>query len=351
MDFLVNLWKSIKSTFSSDKPTQTAKPSSGKTITFPKSPQKANPNEIRYGAKTDEQLQAEAMRSKYITLKKNPNYTIHKGENIGAIAKKFGVEEATLLDYNGLTKETATKIPVGKSLKIPPTKIVKNVKNLKDAANALGVNVQFVKEIKKLEACKTLGENQFHNTPYPDVPGVYSIGIGHVVTPDTPKYLSNAQVCETFTKDMLKVEENLISLLGGKSKYDKLPQPIKAALLDMGFNKGTEIFKNTPGLLYTLKVGKYEAAINKMTYCKSNVTGKEMSGLCKRRIFDISVATQMYKGKIPQSNINTAQYLYDKGVQILRKEYPDQKTFVNVLAGFNKDVSSYMHNKIKLVTK
>ena len=47
----------------------------------------------------------------------------------------------------------------------------------------------------------------------------------------------------------LKWKKNLWSVLGGKKNYDKLPQSIKEALLDMTFNKGTAIIEDTKGLV------------------------------------------------------------------------------------------------------
>ena len=177
-----------------------------------------------------------------------------------------------------------------------------------------------------------------------------TIGIGHMVKAGEPQKLSDPQVCELCAKDLLKMEDNLVSLLGQKN-YDKLPQSMKEALLDMVFNKGTAIIENTEGLLYCLKAGKYEAAINKFTYIK-NYKGKEMSGLAKRRLFDISVAVKMYNGKIPQTNINTAQNLYNKGVALLRIECKQEGlNFGAQLEGFNKDVKRYLGNRIKLATK
>ena len=127
---------------------------------------------------------------------------------------------------------------------------------------------------------------------------------------------------------------------------------MKEALLDMAFNKGVDVLDKTSGMVYCLKTGKYEAAINKMTYNKSSATGKEMSGLSKRRLFDISVATRMYKGKIPQSNINTAQQVYNHGIELLRQECKSKGiNFENMLAGYNKDVQGYFGNRLKLITK
>ncbi len=357
MDFLTYLWNSVKNgvktvfglNSDSAKPAQ----NSSKNSVFGIQKKKTYKNEISVtGSKTDEQLQTEAVRSRYVATIKNPDHKIKSGENIGMIAKKYGVEDSSILDANYMTKESAKKIRAGQVLKIPPKRRAKNVRNLSDTAKSLGVSTDFIKKLKRAEDDGKLGDYRFHNTPYADKAGVKTIGIGHVLKKGEPQKLSNAQVCELLANDLLKVEENLYSLMGGKNKYDKLPQPIKEALLDMAFNKGTGAITNTPGLLYTLKAGKYEAAINKMTYNKSTKTGKAMSGLCKRRIMDISLACKIYKGKIPQSNINTAQQLYNQGVALLRAEAKKSgANFANLLAGYNKEIAGYMGNKIKFITK
>lgn len=350
MDFLTEIWNYIKTTFFGEsKPPEKPKVSK-KTSIFPAAKKQEYKNEIKMtGSKTDEQLQTEAIRSRYITVTKNPDYKIKSGETLSQIAKRFGVEERSILDANGLTKESAKKIRAGQTIKIPASRKAKNVKNLNDVSKSLGVSLDFIKRLKRAEDSAKLPDNKFHNTPYLDEAGVKTIGIGHVLRKGDPQKLTNTQVCELLANDLLKAEENLYSVMGGKAKYDKLPQPIKEALLDMVFNKGTDIITKTPGLLYTLKTGKYEAAINKMTNNRSVKTGKEMSGLCKRRIFDISLATKIYNGKIPKSNINTAQQLYNRGVELLKAECKAKGVnFANVLTGYNKDIAGYMGNKIKL---
>lgn len=312
-----------------------------------------HPNEIPLVKDlSDEQLQTNQTRSKYITVVNNPDYKVKTGDNIENIAKKFGLETRSLLAANNLDAASAKKIRAGQTLKIPPTKKIKNVSTLNDVAKAMGVSVDFVKKLKKMEDDKKLPENKFHNTPYKDNAGVMTIGIGHVLKSGEPTRLSDAQVCELCAKDLLRMEENLCVLLGGQKNYDKLPPAMKEALLDMTFNKGTAIIENTPGLLYCLKSGKYEAAINKFTNNKSTKTGNEMSGLSKRRLFDISIAAKMYNGKIPQSNINTAQQIYNRGVELLRAECKKNGlNFANQIAGYNEEVKSYFGNKIKLITK
>ena len=306
MDWLTKIWNSIKTTFTGGESTPVKPKTSVKQPIFHGTTRSTHHNEITMMSEiSDEQIRTNSIRSKYITTVKNPPYKMKQGDSIDKIAQKFGVETLSILAYNGLDEKSAKTLKAGQVLRIPPSRKIKNVKNLNDIAKSMGVSLDFVKRLKKLED-KGLPENKFHNTPYTDNAGVPTIGIGHALKKGDPKQLSNAQVCELCAKDLLKVEENLSAKLGQKN-YAKMPQSMKEALLDMAFNKGVDVLDKTSGMVYCLKTGKYEAAINKMTYNKSSATGKEMSGLSKRRLFDIFVATRMYKGKIPQSTINTAQ--------------------------------------------
>lgn len=287
-------------------------------------------------------------RQKYIQTTKSRTYKVVSGDNISKIAEKFGVETNYLLSANNLNEKTGANLKLGQIIKIPETRKVKNVKNLKDVSLALGVSENFIKNLKKIEDNAQLGPNEFHNTPYKDKAGVETIGIGHALRKGESRYLSDEEVCSLLAKDLLKAEENLYALIGDKQKYNKLPKELKEALLDMVFNKGTSIIEDTSGLLWCLKNGKYEAAINKFTHNKSAKTGKAMSGLNKRRLFEISLACKMYNGNIPQSNMNTIQQLYKQGTELLRNECRAQNLkFENILVDYQKEVSRYFDNKIK----
>ncbi len=355
MDWLLKIFNyiKVKVTGETSSNSPAARTAANKKPIFNGNGKTEYPNEIQMVTElSDRQIEINNTRKKYITTTQNPDYKVKKGDNISKIAQHFDVEVRSIMAANALDKDSAGKIRPGQTLKIPPTHTVKNVKNLNDVAKSMGVSLDFIKKLKKLEDNGELGENEFHLTPYKDKAGVLTIGIGHVLKPSDPKTLTKSQVAELCANDLLKMEENLCVLLGGKKNYDKLPQSMKEALLDMTFNKGTSIIEETPGLLYCLKQGKYEAAINKFTNNKSTATGKEMSGLSKRRLFDISLAARMYNGKIPQSNINTAQEVYNRGVALLRAECKkDGKNFANQLAGYNKDIQSYFGNHIKLTTK
>lgn len=316
---------------------------------------------------SDEEITLDSTRSKYINITEHSDYKLKDGDTPIKLARKFDVEERNILLVNGLTKEKAESLQIGDILKIPPSRHAKNINNINDAAKAMGVSPDFIKRFKSIEDGiknngKPYGDNEFHNTPYIDDEGNETIGIGHVLKKGEKKHLSNKEVLELFVNDMLKMEENLWSVMGSKKNYDRLPQSIKEALLDMTFNKGTAIIEDTKGLTWSLKQGKYEAAINLMTNNKSQ-KGREMSGLSKRRLFDISTASKMYNGKTPQSVINTSQKVYNRGVELLRLEsaqkynqlknpqITQEQYFINQLTGYNKEASAFTDGRIKLINK
>lgn len=343
----------------------------GQILTMPSNTSKQTGNEITMIRDiSDEEINLNQTRSRYVKVTNHNPHKLQRNENPATLARKYNVEERTILMLNGLTKEQATKLQIGDTVKIPPTRTARNINNLKDAAAALGVSEDFIRRIKQIEDGTDDSNNpsahytdfKFHNTPYRDDEGNLTIGIGHLYKSGEKNRLTNKEVLELFVNDMLKMEENLWHVMGGKKNFDKLPQSIREALLDMTFNKGTAIIENTEGLVWTLKNGKYEAAICKMTNNKS-AKGREMSGLSKRRLFDISTASKMYGSKTPQSIINTAQQVYNRGVALLRQEcaasykkiknpkFSQQKHFENRLVDFNAHAKKYMGDKIKLTDK
>lgn len=313
-----------------------------------------NPSEIRYGKEiSDTQIE----REKYIQKSPPKVHTVAAGDTLSKISRKYGVSLEALYSVNpGFNADTRLKL--GQSVNIPSARKIVNVKNLSDVAKAMGLSEAFVKQWKKAEDAPNTPDNKFHNTSYVDKAGVKTIGIGHAIQNDKDKQeiikkygdldLSDAEVCELFASDLLEAEENIAAIIG-QNNYDKMPQPMKEALLDMVFNKGNAIIKESEGLTYCLKAGKYEAAINKFTNIKATNTGKEMSGLAKRRLFDISIAVKMYDGKVPQTNVATAQALYDKGIKLLREECAAKgKNFADQIVGYNQDIQNYFGDRVSL---
>lgn len=358
MDWLINLFKSIKTKLTgSDAPksSETSKKISVKKPIFNGTKRTENPDEIKMVREVPyEQEQIRKTRANYITTVKNPDYKVKQNDNPDKIARRYGVTTAALLAVNGLTTQTAKNIKIGQTLKIPPSRKIKNVKNLSDIAKAMGVSTSFIKNLKRLEDDSNLAENKFHNNVYTDINGIKTIGIGHRYKPGEKTHLSDSEVCTLCAKDLLTAEEHLVTLVGGQKIYDRIPQALKEAVLDLTFNKGIVNDESFKKLIYSLKTGKWEASVNCLTFNKSIKTKKEMSGLSKRRLFDIAAATKMYGKDIPQSNINTAQQVYNRGVELLKAECKAKGlNFDNQIAGYNKDVQSYFGSriKLKLITK
>lgn len=223
-----------------------------------------------------------------------------------------------------------------------------NIESLDDVVNELGLSKEFIMKLKHIEDGEYMGDDEFHNQRYLDLAGNLTIGIGHLWHQGEPTELSDEEVCQLFAKDLTKAKKALHKLFG-KDNFEKMPQSIKEALLDMTFNKGPEIIKKTEGLVWALKNERYEGAICKMTNNRSTTTGEEMSGLSKRRLFDMSIAAEMYAGNPPASVIRTAQQVYNNGIKLLRDECQEKElNFENQLVGYNRDVKAYWGDKIKL---
>ena len=70
-----------------------------------------NPKEIKIVKElTDNQIQINEQRKKYITETKNSDYTVKKGDTISDIAEKFGVEVRSILILNGINYENRNKL-------------------------------------------------------------------------------------------------------------------------------------------------------------------------------------------------------------------------------------------------
>ncbi|MDE6138124.1 MAG: LysM peptidoglycan-binding domain-containing protein, partial [Candidatus Gastranaerophilales bacterium] len=191
MDWLSQLVNTVKnSLISTPVISASVKTPAAKKPVFNSSHKTEHPREIKM---SNDISDAQITRSNYITVVKNPDHKVKSGENISKISAKYGIEARTLMAANGLNEKSVLKL--GQVLKIPPTRKVKNVKNINDIAKVMGVSPDFIKKLKSAEDSAHLPANKFHNTPYKDKGGVDTIGIGHVLKPGEPRNLTDAQVC------------------------------------------------------------------------------------------------------------------------------------------------------------
>ena len=346
---------------------------SSETI-FPKTKKSENSGFQMYREISDEEIARENARNKFVKITKNPPYTIKAGDTAESIAKKFNVSPDAIIALNSLDEKS---LKIGKVIKIPETRTVKNVKNINDVAKATGFSLEYLKSLEIME--------EKHNKIYTDKNGVKTIGIGHALSNSEAKRfvgknLSDSQIYTMLAQDLLVREQN-IKMIVGENVYKKMPQPVKDAVMDFVFNRGETIFENKKDLVDSLKKGDYKSAISQMDTDYSvmkfksseelqaymakfkdkrifvvekdgKTLRKYLSGLDKRRLFEIAHASKIYKNNIPKEIISSAQNLYNRGLYFLSIEtqnrtYP-QQAYQNIKADFNILVNDWFDGKLKM---
>lgn len=346
---------------------------SSETI-FPKTKKSENSGFQMYREISDEEIARENARNKFVKITKNPPYTIKAGDTAESIAKKFNVSPDAIIALNSLDEKS---LKIGKVIKIPETRTVKNVKNINDVAKATGFSLEYLKSLEIME--------EKHNKIYTDKNGVKTIGIGHALSNSEAKRfvgknLLDSQIYTMLAQDLLVREQN-IKMIVGDAAYKKMPQPVKDAVMDFVFNRGETIFENKKDLVDSLKKGDYKSAISQMDTDYSvmkfksseelqaymakfkdkrifvvekdgKTLRKYLSGLDKRRLFEIAHASKIYKNNIPKEIISSAQNLYNRGLYFLSIEtqnrtYP-QQAYQNIKADFNILVNDWFDGKLKM---
>ena len=302
--------------------------------------------------------------NKYIETVKNGEHKVKKGESLGSIAKKYNVSIEEIKKLNNLTSKHITQ--VGDILKIPDTKKFKNINTLSDTANALGLSESFILSLKRSEDGTKMGDNEFHLKPYKDKNGNWTIGIGHLITDsERSKYLgktlSVSQVCTLFAEDVKVVSEQVKELIGEKA-YNNMPQTVKDAVTDYMFNRGQPILKRQTDFVNALKSQNWAKAISLINVDYSFKRDKNgrlvkdkkghleriyLSGLSKRRLFDMYMACKMYRGNIPQEIKNAIQNMYNRGLYHMQTEFKNAKEREAVHRSFNAEVKGWFGDLIQ----
>lgn len=341
---------------------------------FPKSKNNDNSGFQMYREISDEEIASENARNKFVKITKNPDYTIKKGDTAASIAEKFGVSAEALLKLNSLDEKNLT---IDETVKIPETRTAKNVRNINDTAKATGLSVEYLKALENME--------EKHNKIYTDKNGVKTIGIGHALSAEeikkySGKTLSDTQIYTMLAQDLLDREQNVRALIGDGA-YKKMPQPLKDSVMDFVFNRGETLFEKRQGLIDALQKGDYKSAISKMDtdYSVMKFSSSEklkaytnkfkdkrmfviekngktlrkyLSGLNKRRLFEISHASQIYDGSIPEDILKSAQNVYNRGLYFMSIETHNgtipKSSYKNVKTEYNTQVNEWFNGKIKL---
>lgn len=227
------------------------------------------------------------------------------------------------------------------------------ISSLDDVAEFTGLSEDYIRHIKKSEDSAELGEDEFHTTPYHDKNGHLTIGIGHRIWPNEEKKylngdpLTNEEVCQLLAKDITERTRSLETVIG-KECYNDLPQQLKDAVMDYTYNRGIGTIKRREGFVEALKEGCYDDAITKMDVDytivkdKSGILRKRyLTGLSKRRLFEMYLASQIYDGDIPSKVKKAVQNMYERGLMHMQKEFPNKKQREAVKVGYNQEVKEW----------
>lgn len=234
---------------------------------------------------------------------------------------------------------------------------VSKVHNIKDVSAKTGLSVDYLENLMEME--------EVHYKPYYDVNGNLTIGVGHVVQKNEKskypldKSISKEDVYKLLTKDMFLRTQNVRDMIGDEA-YNKMPQPVKDAVMDFVFNRGEPIVKNREGFIEALKKGDYKNAIAKMDVDYSIVKNKKgqkvrkhLSGLNKRRLFEMAHACKIYDGDIPPEILKSANSVYRRGLYFLKQEANQdkqiKKAYHNIKAEYNNLTDDWFDGKIKLI--
>ena len=142
-----------------------------------------------------------------------------------------------------------------------------------------------------------------------------------------------------------------------------------------------EVIEKRQGLIDALQKGDYKSAISKMdidysvmkfssseklkaytnkfkdkrmfvTEKNGKTLRKYLSGLNKRRLFEISHASQIYNGSIPEDILKSAQNLYNRGLYFMSIEAHNgtipKSSYKNVKTEYNTQVNQWFNGKIKI---
>lgn len=283
-------------------------------------------------------------------------YTVVKGDTPASIAKKHGVSVMRLLAANGMDGKSI--IYPNDNILIPQAYTVKNITSREDVAKLIGVGEEYIRDLENLEG--------FRNKIYIDANGNMTIGIGHLVKPDeiekfSKVSLSNEEVYTLLAQDLLDRDLNMQTFIN-ESVYNEMPTHFKESVLDLIFNNGEGAVKNNEELLKAINDKDYPKAISLMNQDYSVVTNekgekikKYLSGLSKRRLYEMQNASKMFKNGAPDIVIESAKKVYQRGLESMKAEVArgdiSAKAYPNILAEYNSLVNEWFDGKIETGVK
>ncbi len=309
---------------------------------------------------------------KTVEIVPESTYTVKKGDNAVTLANKLGIPLSVLKAAN--KDKDLDKLSIGQVIKIPARKSVENteVKSLEKVAELTGLSEYYIKEVlTKFE--------EKHRTVYDDGVGggTLTVGYGHAtrllgkyfesgtkssnrpderfVLPKKAKNnssiinLSDEEIYQILAQDLLNARAEA-EVYFGKS-FDKAPQEIQDAVIDIIFNKGVETGlegyymrsdgtmaqKDTPTrkLKDDLADRDYVSAVEHVIYGTQNV------GLKKRNIYRAINSTRCLSERERKKAMSSLESYYNEVKASLSKGTAEQleKAWNNAKLGIYEELN------------
>ena len=253
---------------------------------------------------------AKFYKNNNIITKKPLNYTFKKGDTLVSIAKEYEIDTYQLVAANPQLKEgtdykvryrknnTAnidTYIKEGTTITIPARYSVKEgaVKNFNDLCKLTGLSKGYIEDLLTIIEVSPKHPGKPDLRTYNDGYGMPTIGYGHTGKVDGKELSLRKKINITETKalqllaeDLIKHEAMAIAYLG-KENYEKAPDSVRSAILDVAYNKGIwDGFLNpyhnscTSKIKSDLESGSYASAL-----CHTRRMNTPNRGLRRRNIY------------------------------------------------------------------
>ena len=188
-------------------------------------------------------------------------YIVQKGNSLSSIAKKYEIDTYQLITANpqlksgkdykiiyrrGNVAHLESHLKESTQIKIPARYRVKenSVKNITDLCEITGLSEGYIKDLLTVIEVKATHPGKPDLITYDDGYKTPTIGYGHTGKVDgkplslTKKIkISETKALQLLAEDLIKHEAMVIAYLG-KENYEKAPHSVRAAIVDVAYNKG-----------------------------------------------------------------------------------------------------------------
>lgn len=281
---------------------------------------------------TTEQHNENYAQNHYLEILPASVDTVKSGENLTIICRRNKISKADLLKANPeITNENIIK--AGQTIQIPERTVFKagSIKNIDDICAATKVSKNYINDILfGFEGCT---KEPALNAYYDNVPdethskGYLTIGFGHTGTINGEKITENTTIdrdkaYELLAQDIQNAKKVVIEYIG-KENFEKAPQSIQDALIDIAFNKGIElgfegIERDKNGNIKCTRntlTQKLKEDIKKQDYvsaAKHVIFKTESNGLKRRNLYRLIVATKDLPANERKEVLRSAETYYQE---------------------------------------